>query len=148
MSRGSRSFIGWNDGVVMAGSFDVSECTDASNQLSSCPEFDRLIGSRLAVANVEFRIPLFGVEELGLFNVPFLPTELSFFGDAGAAWTQDQRIDFRFDRTSADRVPVVSAGVSARVNLLGYAVVELYYAKPFQRPNRVWVFGFHLAPGW
>lgn len=132
-------------------SFDVSECTDVQpgqEGVGNCPEFDRLIGSRIAVANAEFRIPLFGVEELGLFSVPFLPLELSFFADAGMAWTQDDAAEFRFDRTSIERVPVVSTGASARINLLGYAVVELYYAKPFQRPGKDWVFGFHLQPGW
>jgi hypothetical protein len=42
----------------------------------------------------------------------------------------------------------VSTGISARVNLLGYAVIEAYYAHPFQRPGRNWVYGIQLAPGW
>ena len=46
------------------------------------------------------------------------------------------------------RIPVVSTGLSARVNLLGYAVIEMYYAHPFQRPGRNWVYGIQLAPGW
>ena len=46
------------------------------------------------------------------------------------------------------RIPVVSAGLSARVNLLGYAVIEAYYARPFQRPGKGWVYGIQLAPGW
>ena len=46
------------------------------------------------------------------------------------------------------RIPVVSAGVSARVNLLGYAVIEAYAARPFQRPGKSWVYGLQLAPGW
>jgi len=43
--------------------------------------------------------------------------------------------------------PVFSAGASARMNLLGSAVIELYYAYPFQR-DIGWEFGFQLAPGW
>jgi hypothetical protein len=43
---------------------------------------------------------------------------------------------------------VFSAGLSARANLFGYAVFEVYYAHPFQRPNKSWVLGFQLAPGW
>jgi hypothetical protein len=43
---------------------------------------------------------------------------------------------------------VVSAGLSTRLNLLGYAVLEIYYAYPFQRPEKGWHFGFNLAPGW
>ena len=41
-----------------------------------------------------------------------------------------------------------SAGVSARVNVLGYMVAELYYAYPFQRPDAGPQFGFTLMPGW
>ena len=129
-------------------SFSLGECTDAPQSASSCPEFDRLIGSRLAVVNAEFRIPLLGTEQFGIFNVPFLPTELAFFADAGAAWSKGETVDFRFDRNTSDRVPVVSAGASARINLFGYTVVELYYAFPFQRPSKSGVFGFQLSPGW
>ena len=94
------------------------------------------------------RVPLFGNSQWGLFSLPFLPTELVLFGDAGVAWYANDRPRFAFDQDATDRVPAVSAGVSARINVLGYAVVELYYAKPFQRAARDWVFGFQLAPGW
>jgi len=42
----------------------------------------------------------------------------------------------------------VSVGASARVNVLGYLVAEIYYAYPFQRPERGAHFGFNLQPGW
>jgi hypothetical protein len=131
-------------------SFDAArDCTRAGDgSASGCPEFDRLLGSRVGVVSAEMRIPLFGTSQYGLLDFPFLPTELSFFGDAGVAWSADESARFAFDRTTTERVPVVSAGVSARVNVLGYAVVEFYYAKPFQRANRGWIFGFQLAPGW
>src|SRR5690606_33569336 len=126
------------------GSFDATECSGAS----SCPEFDRLVGSRLAVANLELRVPLFGTEQFGLITFPMLPTELSAFLDAGAAWTGDDGVSLDFARRSADRTPVLSTGLSARVNLLGYLVLEAYYAYPFQRPDRGWHWGFQIAPGW
>ena len=128
-------------------SFEASECTQVSGNSEGCPEFDRLIGSRLAVANLELRIPLFGTREFGLINFPFFPTEIAPFVDAGAAWTSDESVDWRFDRESASRVPVVSAGVTARINLFGYAVGEVYWVHPFQRPQRGSHFGFQLAPG-
>lgn len=131
------------------GSIDPSECgATSSGAASSCPVFSRLLGSSIGVVNAEFRIPLLGTEQFGIFNVPFLPTELSFFADAGAAWTKNEGVDLRFDRNTADRVPVVSAGASARLNLFGYTVVEIYYAHPFQRPSKSGVFGFQLSPGW
>jgi len=45
-------------------------------------------------------------------------------------------------------VPVFSAGVSARFNILGYLVLEAYYAYPFQRPGKGGHLGFNIAPGW
>lgn len=142
-------------------SFDAAECTRPSTfegQSSGCPEFDRLIGSRLAVANFEIRVPLFGVPGFGLINMPFLPTEIAPFIDAGLAWwgkdaetspgVTAARPRLAFDTDTPDRVPVVSAGISARMNILGYLVLEAYYAKPFQRPNKDWHFGFNIAPGW
>jgi hypothetical protein len=38
-------------------------------------------------------------------------------------------------------------GVAARI-LLAYIPLEFYYAKPFQRPNAGWQFGFNIIPGW
>ena len=129
-------------------SFDVAECSRGGQTENGCPEFDRLVGSRIGVLNAELRVPLFGTEQFGLINFSFLPTELSLFGDAGVAWTSGEAPDLTYSETSAARVPVFSAGVSARFNVLGYLVVEAYYAKPFQRPLRDWHFGFQIAPGW
>ncbi|HJU65544.1 MAG TPA: BamA/TamA family outer membrane protein [Gemmatimonadaceae bacterium] len=130
------------------GSFDISECTGSPDNATTCPEFDRLIGSRLALASAEFRIPLLGVQELSLINFNFLPVEIAPFVDVGAAWTKNQSVDVRFDRNTIDRVPVVSAGVSSRINVLGFVILEIYYARPFQRPQRSGVWGFQLQPGW
>jgi heavy metal translocating P-type ATPase len=38
-------------------------------------------------------------------------------------------------------VPVASAGLSARINVLGALILEIYYAYPFQRPDRGAHFG-------
>jgi hypothetical protein len=130
------------------GDIGLSECTPLAGDEQACPEFDRLIGSRLGVANLELRVPLLGVEGYGLIRAPFLPTDLSFFVDAGTAWTKDTTPKLRFDTDTVDRVPVVSAGVSARILLGGFAVLEFYYAKPFHRPRESWVTGFLIAPGW
>lgn len=124
------------------GSFSADECLR-----NSCPAFDRLLGSRLAVVSAEFRIPLFGVPEYGLINFPYLPLTLSPFIDAGEAWSSGQSPTTGSNQ-QAFRIPVVSTGLSARINLLGYAVIEAYYAHPFQRPGKSWVYGIQLAPGW
>jgi hypothetical protein len=151
-------FLGWENFVrgYARESIDISECVPTATS-GPCPVFDRLRGSRIAVASLEVRIPLIGTEELGLINFPFLPTEISPFIDAGAAWSGGDGLAndglhddlvFKFATNTADRVPVFSAGVSARFNVLGYMVLEAYYAYPFQRPDRGWHLGFQLMPGW
>jgi Tol biopolymer transport system component len=129
-------------------SFDARrECVDDNDALP-CPAFSRLLGSRMAVANFEIRIPLFGIAEYGLINFPYLPLEIAPFLDAGVAWTSEQSPRLEFARRSNERTPVFSTGLSARVNILGYMVLEAYYAYPFQRPDKGAHWGFQLAPGW
>jgi outer membrane protein assembly factor BamA len=129
-----------------AGSIDVSECT--ASAADDCPEFSRLTGSRLAIASAELRIPVLGNDQFGLIPFSILPLEISPFVDAGLAWSGGDDVSLRFARNSAERVPVVSAGVTARANVFGYAVLEVFWAKPFQRPQRGGVVGFQLQPGW
>ena len=45
------------------------------------------------------------------------------------------------------REPVTSGGMSLRANLLGFAVAQIDYARPFDRPGRGWMWGFSLTPG-
>ena len=133
-----------------ANDFGPEECTPAVSGASAtgCAEIDRLLGSRIAVTNLEVRVPLFGVREFGLINFPFLPTEIGPFFDAGVAWSKTENPDFTFTSSSSKRVPVFSTGISARMNILGYMVLEAYYAYPFQRPEKGAHFGFVLSPGW
>jgi Tol biopolymer transport system component len=114
---------------------------------SPCPVFERLVGTRIAAASAEVRAPLLGTREYGLINAPFLPTEIFAFADAGAAWSEGQSVDFRWDTDTNDRVPVASVGAGLRI-LLAYIPIELYAAKPFQRPGEGLVYGFNIIPGW
>ena len=78
-------YIGYPEFVRGYGinSFQAGECRSAS----TCPTFDRLVGSRMLVGNIEFRFPLLrpfrGVDS----NVygP-LPVEVAFFLDGGVTW--------------------------------------------------------------
>jgi outer membrane protein assembly factor BamA len=128
-------------------SFTPEECA-SGNMNGSCPVIDRLIGTRVGIVNAELRLPLFGNEQYGLFNFQYLPTELLTFVDAGVAWTKDEKPVWKFDRDSDERTPVISAGAGVRFNLLGYIVVQIFYAYPFQRPDKGGQFGFVIAPGW
>lgn len=130
-----------------ANSFSLGECTRTAGQ-DTCPEFDRLIGTRIGVVNAELRIPLMGMRDLALIPNSFLPLELAPFVDAGVAWTAGSSPSLVLARASSKRIPVTSAGISLRANLLGYVILEGYYARPFQRNTRGGVFGFNLSPGW
>lgn len=63
-------------------------------------------------------------------------------------WSSDDPPVFEWARPSRERVPVVSTGLSAGINVLGALVVELVYAHPFQRPDKGWHFDFQISPGW
>ena len=122
-------------------SFGAADCVP--NATSACPAFDRLLGSRTLVGNVEWRFPLlrpFGVSQRMYGPVP---VEVAFFGDAGVAWGATDRPSI----LGGTRHGVSSAGIALRANLFGYAVGEFDLARPFQRPGSGWVFQFNLAPG-
>jgi len=153
-TRIGQEFLGfaYNPGFLRGYSFNTFNFTEEC-QTSDDQEFDcvaPLQGTRLALGSIEARIPLLGVEDLGLLNFPFLPTELAFFADAGLTWDRgDNPLDFvRFNDDLTERGILSSVGASARVNMLGALVFELYYAYPFQRPQRGGHFGLVLTPGW
>ncbi|MBV9497255.1 MAG: PD40 domain-containing protein [Acidobacteria bacterium] len=126
-------------------SVDISECVGGNG--STCPVYDRLIGSRIAAGSIEARIPLTGTQEFGLINAPALPTELFAFGDVGAAWRSGDSPKIKWATNTSERVPVASVGVGIRI-LLAYIPLEFYAAKPFQRPDRNVEYGFNIIPGW
>lgn len=130
------------------GSFNTSrECSPVQN--GSCPEIQRLVGSRVALVSAELRLPVLGVKPVSLANFP-LPVDVALFYDAGLAWNAgDNPFDLlEFKRSTPDRIPVMSAGLSTRVGILGFTVLEFYFAHAFQRPNAGLQFGFQIVPGW
>ncbi len=151
------------------GSISPNECV-ASGSSNACPVFDRLLGSRMDVVNLEFRIPLFGSPQFGLFPTSIIPVEVAPFFDAGIAYSSTQPPDWRLTTTAngipascnsasnvteaaygvncVDHIPVFSTGITTRINLMGYFVLETYVAHPFERPGKNWVVGVQLAPGW
>jgi Tol biopolymer transport system component len=145
LDRLSPLFVG-REGYVRG--YSSSDFTNDDCSGPGCPEFYRLLGTRMAVANAELRVPVLGTEDLGLINFPYLPLEITGFADAGTAWTAADAPVLEFKRSTSERVPVFSAGVSARANILGYLVLEVFYVYPFQRPERGWHFGWQISPGW
>lgn len=129
------------------GSFSVEECS-LSEESNSCPEFERLIGSRIGVLNLEVRAQVLGTDDFGLVPFPAMPTEALLFVDVGAAWTASESVDWRYDRTTSERVPVASVGIATRSILFGMLPIELYVAYPLHRPQRDRVTGFRIGIGW
>ena len=118
-------------------------------------EFDinQLVGSRIAVANFEIRLPFTGPEKLAAVESKFLFSDLNVFFDMGLAYDNDSKVAFRSSPRTIngymERIPAMSAGVSLRVNVFGYFILEPYYAIPFQRKDvKTGIFGLTFAPGW
>jgi Omp85 superfamily domain/WD40-like Beta Propeller Repeat len=136
-------FIGY-PGLVRGydqNSFESTECIGGTGP-NSCPAFDRLLGTRVAVANAELRFPVWGAFGGEQFYGP-LPIEAAIFTDAGVAWGFSERTGF----ARGDEQPVVSVGAALRVNLMGFAVAEIDYVHPLDRPTRGWLWQFSLRPG-
>ena len=122
-------------------SFDASECVATATD--QCPVYDQLLGTRMLVGNLELRFPLLGVLGLGHGYYGAFPIEAAIFGDGGVAWHQGQEPRF----LGGTRKLVTSAGAALRVNMFGFAVVEVDYVRPFDRPGKGWLWQFGLTPG-
>ncbi|MGH8441684.1 MAG: BamA/TamA family outer membrane protein, partial [Nevskiaceae bacterium] len=121
-------------------SFDLSECNDPSFQ--TCPVFDQLFGSRMALASAEARVPLIG--QLGLVRTSATPPiDIAAFYDAGVAWTRDLEPSFM----GGPRDIVRSYGAGLRLNFFGALVLQWNYVNPIDRPNKDWYWEFVIAPG-
>ena len=121
-----------------------SECSNAN--VGACATYSNLLGTRIAVANAELRFPL--IRALVIGPVGFPPVEGFGFYDAGVAWDQQTSPVFRrgIQAEGTDRGILTSAGVGGRINLLGYAVLEVSYVKPFEA-YRDWHWQFAFQPG-
>jgi Tol biopolymer transport system component len=113
------------------GSFSATECPDAKTAEGAallCAPLDNLIGSRLAVANIEVRAPIPGLfrHEIEYGRVPL---EVVGFFDAGVAWSTGTRPAF----AGGTRPLARSAGAAVRVNVFGLFAVELSAARPLDR---------------
>jgi len=135
-------FIGYPQFVrgYDVGSFNASECE--TGPAGNCDAFDRLIGSKIMVANAEIRAPLWGLFGGDNFYGP-LPIELAAFYDVGVAWSKDSKPEI----FGGERAAARSYGAALRANLFGYAVLEIDYVKPIDRPLKGWFWQFSLRPG-
>jgi Tol biopolymer transport system component len=134
-------FLGYQSMVrgYNTGSFSAGECEE-----TGCGSFNQLFGSKMMVANLEVRFPLFNVLGIGRGFYGILPIEFAAFLDGGLAWNTQDEAWF----LGGDRRPVTSAGVGLRMNVFGYAILGASYVVPFDRPGKEnGYFQFWFTPG-
>lgn len=110
-----------------------------------------LNGSQMYVGNLELRYPLTGPERLSRIKSRFLLTELNLFTDGGIAWGNYQGFTTgdKGQRQFRESKAVLSTGLSLRINLFGYLILEPFYAVPWQNGGfRNANFGLNFTPGW
>src|SRR5690606_15013508 len=93
-------------------------------------DFDQrqLLGSRVAVASAELRMPLTQPATTGGgFTLP--PIDAHVFYDAGVAWTSDTSPSFERGQlaNTLKRGLLTSAGVGIRTNVFGLLILEVDY---------------------
>lgn len=130
--------------------YDALEYADQSGKLPVT--INDLIGSKIYVGNAELRLPLTGPERLSRIKSGFFFSELNLFTDGGVAW--GNRKVFQAPAKTQGFVDrktrfIFSSGISLRVNLFGYMVLEPYYAIPWQNGGlKNASFGLNFIPGW
>ncbi len=140
-------YIGYPSLVRGYNAIDFAEQGDSRSQTLSIND---LIGSQMYVGNVELRYPLSGPERLSGITSRFFLSELNFFTDAGVAWGKYDGFvgNDKSNRVLGDSKFVMSTGVSLRVNLFGYLILEPFYAIPWQNGGfKNGSFGLNFIPG-
>ncbi len=139
---------------------------------SSLADQAQLFGSRIGVANIELRIPFTGPERLCLIPFKYFISELSFFTDAGIAWNPENKLTLNRRANESlklnyknllvstpksiyeidyayYRYPMVTYGISLRINLFGYMILEPYYAIPYIKDGQKYAgINLNILPGW
>jgi Tol biopolymer transport system component len=134
-----------------AGSFRNHECVadPQSNSQTGCAELDQMIGSKIAVGNVELRFPLTRSLVLGFLPVGFPPIEGAVFYDIGMAWNDASIVKWQRDTSDNPvlvRAPLRSWGASIRANVFGLLIMRFDYTKPLDRPLKHSYWTISLGP--
>jgi Tol biopolymer transport system component len=134
-----------------AGSIRNHECVanPQTNSQTGCAELDQLIGSKIAVGNVELRFPLTRSLVLGFLPLGFPPIEGAVFYDIGMAW--DDASTVKWNRKAGEdpvlvRTPLRSWGGSIRANVFGLMIMRLDYTKPLDRQLKHSYWTISLGP--
>jgi outer membrane protein assembly factor BamA len=116
--------------------FAVDAC---GRTATACSVIDELAGSRMALMNVELRMPLLGFLTGDLDYGRQVPIELIAFADGGALWTKHDDV--------TNRAQFRSIGAGGRAAVISTMKPPIL-ARPFDRTARGWTVGFLLRPGW
>nr|MCU0647132.1 hypothetical protein [Gemmatimonadaceae bacterium] len=139
--------------------FGDATCQTAPGNPTGCSA-TQLLGSRMALANIELRFPLLRQAALGILPIGLPPIEAAIFYDGGIAWSgptpatefspasPGQTISFNrpanYDWTR-QRFLLRSYGYGLRMNLFNFAFLRWEYAIPLDQPGRrgfgTWFFG-------
>ena len=117
-------------------------------------EGSSLGGNQMAIANFEIRMPFTGPEQLALIPFKFIPSDLNFFFDLGMVWDKQEVVnptdDFFLTGNNPSSKPIYSTGLSLRLNILGYVILEPYMAIPFidNKIQPVVTGVSFMIPGW
>ena len=109
------------------GTFSPAECASGGG-VPECEVFGRLIGSRMAVVNIELRAPLRSLFT-GVLEYGRLPIDVVGFIDMGVAWTRAEGPAF----AGGTRRSVRSVGGAVRINVFGLLPLEVSAAHAFDR---------------
>jgi hypothetical protein len=156
------TFYGGNTELIRGhtyGSYQRNECFFGSEPTVGCA-VSNLIGSQVAVANIELRFPLLNAA-LAVLPIPLPGIEGALFYDIGLVWDNNSVI--KWDRSATDpyvgtgelggsaaqrdvRDPVQAWGASIRGNVLGFLILRLDYARPINRPGVDHLWTLSLGP--
>ena len=106
---------------------------------TACSLIDELAGSRMALMNVELRMPLLGFLTGDLDYGRRVPVEVIAFADGGALWSK--HVD------GTNRTQFRSIGAGGRANMGGF-IIEVTASRPFDRTPVGWTAGVLVRPGW
>lgn len=110
------------------------------DETGTCTGFEELLGTRVAVANLELRAPLVGLLSGELRYGP-IPTEIFAFADAGMTWYRPRSV-----AGEGGRRLVRSVGAGVRLNAAGLPF-EVSAIRALDAPARGWSFDISFRPG-
>ncbi len=111
--------------------------------------YDRLSGSKYAIANIELRFPLLKYLVFGAIPFGFANIEGVAFVDAGTAWTDELSLIRELPNgTDVTEDLLIGTGLGARVNLLGFPfmfdVAWRYNLQGFSEPKYYVSLGYNF----